>query len=167
MLGCIIMCSYLSNPLLVSSASMSCYSCPIQFVHSTAVVTVVMVELLSDTSVNVSWGSVSVPGIVSYTVYYRPTDTVGSQSERSVTVPSSESSVVIEDLVTNVEYQFQATATAELGGVVYPGERSPPTTLLLVTLITTPPNSTPAIDTTATINTSITAISGESYTLVG
>ncbi len=85
-------------------------------------------EPLSATSVNVSWENVTVPGIVSYTVYYRPRETMGGPSEQSVTVPSSESSVVIENLMTNVEYQFQVAATAELGGDLFHGERSPPTT---------------------------------------
>ena len=76
-----------------------------------------LVEVLTDTAVNVSWGSVTVPGIVSYTVYYRPAVTVGGQGEQSVTVPSSESSVVIEGLMTGVQYQFQVAAIAEVDGV--------------------------------------------------
>ena len=93
-----------------------------------------LVETLSDTSVNVSWESVTVPGIVRYTVYYRPTDTMGRQSEQSVTVPSSESSVVIEDLMTGVEYLFQVVATAQLGLQVFAGERSLSTTRLIPTV---------------------------------
>ena len=105
-----------------------------------AVVKRVVVELLSDTSVNVSWESVTVPGIVNYIVYYRPTETMRRQSEQSVTVPSSDSSVVIKDLITNVEYQFQVAATAELDGVIYPGLRSHATKVLVA--LSTPPRTT-------------------------
>ena len=87
-------------------------------------------ESLSDTSVNVSWENVTVAGIVNYTVYYRPTQTT-EQSEQSVTVPSSEISVVIENLRVNVEYQFQVAAIAELGDVLYLGQRSKMTTVTL------------------------------------
>ena len=58
--------------------------------------------------------------------------TVGGQGEQSVTVPSSESSVVIEGLMTGVQYQFQVAAVAELGGLEFPGQRSPPTTTIVV-----------------------------------
>ena len=88
----------------------------------------ILVELLTDTAVNVSWENVTVPGIVSYTVYYRPTVTM---NEQSVTLPSSESSVVIEGLMTGMQYNFQVAVTAELEGHPLPGERSMP---FLVTL---------------------------------
>ena len=79
-------------------------------------ITEVFVNPLSDTSVNVSWESVTVRGIVSYTVFYSPTS---QQDEQMVTVPSSESSVVIEGLMTNVEYQFQVAAIAQLGEALF------------------------------------------------
>ncbi len=112
-----------------------------------AIAMTILAEPLCDASVNVSWENVTVPGIVSYTVYYRPTETMGGLSEQSVTVPSSESSVVIEDLKNNVEYQFQVAATAELGGDIYHGERSLPTTALLTYPLSsnpTPPPTTPS-----------------------
>ena len=59
---------------------------------------------------------------------------------RSVTVPSSDSSVVIEDLITNVEYQFQVAATAELEGAIFLGERSPSTQVVVAS--PTPPYTT-------------------------
>ena len=80
--------------------------------------------VLVETSVNVSWETVTFPGIMSYTVYYRPTGSDEGESERSVIVPSSQSSVVIEGLVSNVEYKFQVAAVAELEGILHPGERS-------------------------------------------
>ncbi len=69
----------------------------------------VLAEPLSDTSVNVTWEDVTIPGIVSYTVYYGSSDNM-EQREHSVTVPSSDE---IEDLMTNVEYQFQVAVIAE------------------------------------------------------
>ena len=95
-------------------------------------------ELLIETSVKVSWNQFIANEIKEYTVYYRPSDSLESKS--LVIVSSSESSVVIEDLVTNVVYQFQVAATAELGGETYLGELSSPILLLLTT---THPNSTP------------------------
>ena len=104
-------------------------------------------ELLPDASVNVSWESFTLSGIVYYTIYYRPIETMGNQIDQSVTVPSSESSVVIEDLMADVEYLFEVVAIAELEGHLFPGERSLNDTLLVVlptTMPTTPPsNPTP------------------------
>ncbi len=94
-------------------------------------------ELLTDTSVRVSWRQILADEITSYTVYYRPSDNT-EQSEQLVTVPSSESSVVIEDLMTNMEYQFQVAATAELEEVIFPGQRSFPMQTLLGSLLTHP-----------------------------
>ncbi len=94
---------------------------------ATAMLTNVHVEQLTQTSVNVSWHQSIADEITNYTVYYKPSDDA-VQSESSVTVPSSESSVVIEDLKTNMAYQFQVAATAELDGAVFLGQRSPPWT---------------------------------------
>ena len=70
----------------------------------------VEVEVVSDTSVRVSWDSVDIPEITGYTVYYSQTGNRKRQSEGSTTVPSSDNSVVIEGLLNNVEYQFQVVA---------------------------------------------------------
>ena len=122
-----------------------------------------MVEPLSDTSVNVSWENVTVPGIVNYIIYYRPTETMRRQSEQSVTVHSSDSSVVIEDLMTNVEYQFRVAATAELGGVIYPGERSPSTQVLVVLVaLPTPPRTILPSNSTTTASRNQTALNNSS-----
>ena len=98
-------------------------------------ITEVFVNPLSDTSVNVSWESVTVRGIVSYTVFYSPTS---QQDEQMVTVPSSESSVVIEGLMTNVEYQFQVAAIAQLGEALFQGQRS----LHIITVVAQPTSQT-------------------------
>ena len=84
----------------------------------------VEVEVVSDTSVRVSWDSVDIPEITGYTVYYSQTGNRKRQSEESITVPSSDNSVVIEGLLNNVEYQFQVVAIAELYGGVIMGQRS-------------------------------------------
>ena len=84
----------------------------------------VVVEIVSDTSVRVSWDSVDIPEITGYTVYYSQTGNRKRQSEESITVPSSDNSVVIEGLLNNVEYQFQVVAIAELDGDVIMGQRS-------------------------------------------
>ena len=96
-------------------------------------VTGVMVEQLTATSVRVSWDEIPVDGIT-YRVYYSQT---GRQSEEFITVPSSDSSVVIEGLLNNVEYQFEVVAIAELDGDVIMGQRS----MLIVAFPTTVTNS--------------------------
>ena len=89
-----------------------------------ALVMNVEVEVVSDTSVRVSWDSVDIPEITGYTVYYSQTGNRKRQSEESITVSSSDNSVVIEGLLNNVEYQFQVVAIAELDGDVIMGQRS-------------------------------------------
>ena len=101
-------------------------------------VTNVHVELLTETSVKVSWNQIIANEIINYMIYYRPSDS--SENKSSVTVSSSESFVVIDDLMTAMEYQFEVAATAELGGVVYPGDRSSPIRQLLV--LSTPSHTT-------------------------
>ncbi len=96
------------------------------------------IEQLTDTSVLVSWDQILADNI-NYTVYYKPSADM-ERNEQSMTVPSSESSVVIENLMTNVEYEFQVAATAELEGVPFPGARS---SLTVQVLTTTPPPTTP------------------------
>ena len=84
----------------------------------------VEVEVVSDTSVRVSWDIIDIPEITGYTVYYSQTGNRKRQSEESITVPSSDNSVVIEGLLNNVEYQFQVVAIAELDGGVITGQIS-------------------------------------------
>ena len=101
-----------------------------------ALVMNVEVEVVSDTSVRVSWDGVDIPEITGYTVYYSQTGNRKRQSEESITVPSSDNSVVIEGLLNNVKYQFQVAAIAELDGDVIMGQRSLPSEII-VALITT------------------------------
>ena len=85
----------------------------------------VRVEREGTNSVQVTWERINVPGITSYTVFYSTTGTSKRQfNEQSVTIPSSESSVVIMSLVSNVEYKFQVVAIGTLNGQDVVGDRS-------------------------------------------
>ena len=104
-----------------------------------ALVMNVEVEVVSDTSVRVSWDSLDIPEITGYTVYYNQTANRKRPSEESITVPSSDNSVVIEGLLNNVEYQFQVAAIAEVDGDVIVGQRSMhKTTDMVVVMVTDP-----------------------------
>ena len=82
--------------------------------------------VLSDVSVQVFWDSLNIPELTGYTVYYRQTDpTRTATTERSVNVSSSDTSVRIENLIGNVQYQFEVVAVAELDEDVVTGQRSP------------------------------------------
>ena len=73
-------------------------------------------------SVKVSWEIIDTPEIIGYIFYYSQTGSRERQSEESITVPSSNNSVVIEGLLNNVEYQFQVVAIIELDGDVTTGQ---------------------------------------------
>ena len=88
----------------------------------------VVVEVLSPTSVRVSWDRITDESVTGYRVYYSPKGS-GQLDERSITLPASESSVVITGLSGGVEYQFQVAAIAEFGGQEVEGERSPITSI--------------------------------------
>ena len=83
----------------------------------------VRVEELTSTSVQVSWDRIDIMEITNYTVYY---STTGSRrNEQSITVASSQNSVMIDDLLSDVDYQFQVAAVALLyGDVRVKGQRS-------------------------------------------
>jgi hypothetical protein len=102
-------------------------------------VTMVSVEVVSANSVRVSWDSIDIPEITGYTVYYSQTGNRERQSEEgSVTVPSSDNSVVIEGLVNNEEYQFQVAVIAVLDGDMIIGQRSMLSTIVVALPVTTP-----------------------------
>ena len=94
-----------------------------------------MLEVLSATSIQVSWDRLDIPEITRYIVYYSQT----GNSEMVTTVPHSKNSVTIENLLTDVEYQFQVVAVAELDGDVVTGERSN----VSIARPTAPPANTP------------------------
>ena len=85
-------------------------------------VTGVMVEQLTATSVRVSWDEIPVDGIT-YRVYYSQTGNRKRQSTE-MSMDSTTNSVDIDGLDSNVEYQFQVVATAVVNGETIVGERS-------------------------------------------
>ena len=89
-------------------------------------------EVVSDSSVRVSWDRIALPEVTGYRVYYSET---GSEEEVFVIVPSSADSVVIGDLLNDVEYQFQVAVIA-LHTIA--GQRSP----ILRTTVTLHPEAT-------------------------
>ena len=80
----------------------------------------IMLEVVSATSIQVSWDRLYFPEITGYIVYYSQK----GNSESATIVPSSMNSVTIDNLLTDVEYQFQVVAVAELDEDVVMGERS-------------------------------------------
>ena len=116
-----------------------------------------MLEDVSATSIQVSWDRLDIPEIIGYIVYYSQTGNSEMVTiETSVTVIGSEETfVVIDNLRSGVEYQFQVVAVAELDGEsnAIMGVRSnvsvsrptppPPTTM-------PPPSTTPTPATTET-----------------
>ena len=88
---------------------------------STAIVNKIRVKSLSPTAVRVTWGSVDIPEIAGYVVYYSEKK---RQNEMSVTVTSHTiNSVDIRGLSKNVKYQFQVAVLAEVNGEQFVGER--------------------------------------------
>ena len=85
-------------------------------------VTGVVVEQLTATSVRVSWDEIPVDGIT-YRVYYSQTGNRKRQSTE-MSMDSTTNSVDIDDLDSNVEYQFQVVAIAVVNGETIEGERS-------------------------------------------
>ena len=85
-------------------------------------VTGVMVEQLTATSVRVSWDEIPVDGIT-YRVYYSQTGNRKRQSTE-MSMDSTTNSVDIDGLDSNVEYQFQVVAIAVVNGETIVGERS-------------------------------------------
>ena len=104
------------------------------FLPPAAMVMDITVVILSSTSVRVSWDSLNISGITHYIVYYNQTEIV--TPEKSVMVSGSENFVIINDLITGVEYQFQVTVIAERDGDRTMGERSEASILRL-----TPPSA--------------------------
>ena len=128
----------------------------------------VELKVLSDTSVRVSWDSVDIPEITGYTIYYSQTGNRKKQkSEEFITVSSSITSVVIEGLLNNVEYQFQVVAIAELDGDVFIGQRSLLCNVerIVVALLTT--THTRDISITAVVSFLLTIILYTTVMLVG
>ena len=76
------------------------------FLCITAMVINIMVMATSATSVRVSWDRLDIPEITGYIVYYSQTGNSEMITiETSVSVQSSQNSVMIYNLLTNVEYR--------------------------------------------------------------
>ena len=81
-----------------------------------------MVRAVSTTSIQVTWDRLCTSEITGYKIYYRQSGKCEMDStEQYTTVTCSETSVTIDNLLTNVEYQFQVVAIA---GDTDVGERS-------------------------------------------
>ena len=85
---------------------------------------------------NVSWERLDTSLITGYIVYYSPKENNGEK--KSLNVSSLQNSVIVRGLTTDVEYQFQVVAVAELDGEVVMGVRS---NVLIAS--PTPPPTTP------------------------
>ena len=90
-------------------------------------------ELVSASSVRVSWERLNISEITGYIVYYSQTDR--RQEEGRVTVSSLVSSVLIDDLSSYVEYQFQVVAVVEVEGEVLMGQRSMLNSMSIITTL--------------------------------
>ena len=86
----------------------------------------VRVEQLTETSVRVSWDAISLPEVTRYRVFYSQVASRKRQVDEEMmdVQGGDQTSVVIEDLVSSVQYQFQVLAIAILGGMEFVGERS-------------------------------------------
>ena len=89
----------------------------------------------------VSWNRLDIPELTGYIVYYSQRHIV--TIEQSVNVSSSENSVILYNLLTDVEYQFEVVAVAELLEDVATGERllSERVTVLIPATTTIPTDS--------------------------
>ena len=80
----------------------------------------VMVEMLSNTSVNVSWESIDTSELtISYRVYY-----YNQSGNMDAFINASSNSIVIDNLIRNVEYLFYVVVIAEVDGQTFTGQRS-------------------------------------------
>ena len=87
-----------------------------------------MVESLNDTSVQVTWNAVVIPGhdIDNYTVIYSPVTSNGQDEgeEMIIIVPGSVTAIVISGLNPSFHYQFQVFATVTVNEQSLEGDRS-------------------------------------------
>ena len=98
-------------------------------------VTGVIVEQLTATSVRVSWDEIPVDGIT-YRVYYSQ---IGKRKRQrtEMSIDSTTNSVDIDGLDSNVEYQFQVVAIVVFNGETIEGERSDNSMLVVTSSMST------------------------------
>ena len=89
--------------------------------------------MVSASSVRVSWETqrLNISEITGYIVYYSQTDK--RQEEGRVTVSGLVTSVLIDNLSSYVEYQFQVVAVVEVEGEVLIGQRSMLNSMSIIT----------------------------------
>ena len=81
----------------------------------------VMVEMLSNTSVNVSWESIDTSEpTISYRIHYY----YNQSGNMDAFVNASSNSIIIDNLISNVEYLFHVVIIAEVDGQTFTGQRS-------------------------------------------
>ena len=86
----------------------------------------VIVVVLSNTAVQVSWDRLDAPEVTGYIVYYSQTgNSEMITAEQSVNISNSNASVIIDNLINSTLYKFEVVAVAELNGDVVIGQRSP------------------------------------------
>ena len=94
-------------------------------VHPPAIMTNVQVRQIldSDNSVLITWDKITLTNITEYTVIYSPVSS-GGDGEMTLSVASTESSVIISGLMDGVEYQFQVETVGEFGRMKFNGSRT-------------------------------------------
>ena len=92
----------------------------------------VMVEMLSNTSVSVSWENIDTSELtISYRVYYF----YNQSGNMDAFINASSNYIVIDNLISNVEYLFYVVVIAEIDGQIFIGQRS--MTVMIVAVSTT------------------------------
>ena len=90
-------------------------------------------EVLSDTSVRISWDNSGFQAITDFVVYYRQTGSRKRQTlESSVVVSKEVTSITINNLVSAAEYVFEVVARATDGQKSVSGMRAGPDPLTLL-----------------------------------
>ena len=84
----------------------------------------VLVDVLTLTSIRVSWDRLDIPEITQYLVYYTQTAKKKRQVESLVQVPATASFVIINNLATDRQYLFAVQAQVILDGTIVVGLRS-------------------------------------------
>ena len=94
----------------------------------------VLVDVLTLTSIRVSWDRLDIPEITQYLVYYTQTAKMKRQVESLVQVPATASFVIINNLATDRQYLFAVQAQVFLDGTIVVGARSEQNTLVFTSI---------------------------------
>ena len=112
--------------------------CLIHFVcvEFVAAVQNVQVEVVTTTSVKVTWNNSDFQGITNFVVYYRQTgNTMRQFDEMNIVVPVSSNSVTIDNLEYGGVYVFEVVARVTLGDESVEGSRAGPGSLIISTTL--------------------------------